>query len=226
MIALVAIIMAAGTGSRMKAGKNKVFLPLCGKPMLLHTVEAFEKSSKVQGIIVVTGKDDINECREILGNCNKLISVIPGGATRQESSYKGVAAAESEYVLIHDGARALITPEEIDKVAEAVIKTGNGAIGVPCVDTMKVCKDGKILSTVDRESLFKIYTPQGFNRNQLLELHIKAKEAGIIVTDDCSLFEWFGETVTAVEGSPINIKLTTPEDVLIAEAVLNSRKNS
>ena len=203
-----------------------MFLPLCGKPMLLHTVEAFENSSLVQGIIVVTRKDDIKECTELLGKSKKLISIIPGGDTRQESSFNGVAAAESEYVLIHDGARALITSEEIDKVAEAVIHTGSGAIGVPCVDTMKVCKDGKILSTIDRESLFKIYTPQGFKRNRLLELHKKAKEAGVSVTDDCSLFEWGGETVTAVEGSPLNIKLTTPEDMLVAEAVLKSRKNS
>lgn len=223
---MVAVIMAAGSGSRMRAGKNKVFLPLCGKPMLLHTVEAFEKSTFVQGIIVVTSEDDVKECTELLNGCKKLISVIPGGATRQESSFIGVSAARSEYVLIHDGARALITTEEIDKVAETVLKTGSGALGVPCVDTMKVCADGKILSTIDRESLIKIYTPQGFKRDKLLELHIKAKAECVSVTDDCSLFEWAGESVTAVMGSPLNIKLTTPEDVLIAEAILKTRVNS
>ena len=226
MIILVAVIMAAGTGSRMKAGKNKVFLPLCGKPMLVHTVEAFEKSSLVDGIIVVTGNGDINKCKEILSGFSKVISVIPGGDTRQESSFLGVSAAESEFVLIHDGARALITPEEIDKVAETVIKTGSGAVGVPCVDTMKMCIGGRIESTVDREKLFKVYTPQGFNREKLLMLHIKAKDEGVYVTDDCGLYEWAGETVTAVNGSPLNIKLTTPEDVLIAEAVLKYRVNS
>ena len=218
--------MAAGTGSRMKAGKNKVFLPLCGKPMLVHTVEAFEKSNLVDGIIVVTGNGDIDECKEILLGCSKVLSVIPGGETRQESSFLGVSAAESEFVLIHDGARALITPEEIDKVAETVIKTGSGAVGVPCVDTMKMCIDGRIESTVDREKLFKVYTPQGFNREKLLMLHIKAKDEGVSVTDDCGLYEWAGETVTAVNGSPLNIKLTTPEDILIAEAVLKYRVNS
>lgn len=226
MIILVAVIMAAGTGSRMKAGKNKVFLPLCGKPMLVHTVEAFEKSNLVDGIIVVTGNGDINKCKEILSGFSKVISVIPGGDTRQESSFLGVSAAESEFVLIHDGARALITPEEIDKVAETVIKTGSGAVGVPCVDTMKMCIGGRIESTVDREKLFKVYTPQGFNREKLLMLHIKAKDEGVSVTDDCGLYEWAGETVTAVNGSPLNIKLTTPEDILIAEAVLKYRVNS
>ena len=220
---MVAVIMAAGTGSRMKAGKNKVFLPLCGKPMLLHTVEAFEKSRSVDGIIVVTGAEDIKECKELLSGCSKIISVIAGGSTRQESSFIGVSAAETDFVLIHDGARALITSEEIDDVAAAVKQTGSGAIGVPCVDTMKVCQDGRIVSTVDRDSLFKVYTPQGFRRERLLELHLKARECGVCVTDDCSLFEWAGESVTPVAGNPLNIKLTTPEDVLIAEAVLNAR---
>ena len=225
MICLIAVIMAAGTGSRMKAGRNKVFVPLCGKPMLLYTVEAFEKSRLVNGIIVVTGENDINECIDLLKDCKKLISVIPGGDTRQESSFSGVSAADSEFVLIHDGARALITPEEIDKVAEAVINTGSGALGVPCVDTMKICKNGKIISTVDRENLFKIYTPQGFNRKKLLECHIKAKSEGVSVTDDCALYEWAGQAVTAVYGSSNNIKLTTPEDILMAEAILKSREN-
>lgn len=203
-----------------------MFLPLCGKPMLVHTVEAFEKSSLVEGIIVVTGSDDVDECRELLAGFSKLISVIPGGDTRQESSFLGVSAADSEFVLIHDGARALITPEEIDKVADVVLKTGSGALGVPCVDTMKVCNEGRIETTVDREKLFKVYTPQGFNRRKLLGLHMRAKEEGVTVTDDCGLYEWAGETVTAVNGSPLNIKLTTPEDILIAEAVLKYRVNS
>lgn len=222
---MIAVIMAAGVGSRMNAGMNKVFVPLCGKPMLVHTVEAFEKSNLVDGIIVVTGKEDISECNRILADSKKLVSVIAGGKTRQESSFLGVSEADSEFVLIHDGARALITPEEIDSVAQAVLNTGSGALGVPCVDTMKICKNEKILSTVDRESLFKIYTPQGFDRNKLLKYHIKAKEEGVSVTDDCSLYEWAGETITSVVGSSYNIKLTTPEDILIAEAILNLRKN-
>lgn len=221
---MVAVILAAGTGSRMKAGINKAFLPVCGKEVLLHTVEAFQSSKTVTDIIVVTGECDIERSKELLKNCSKVSSVIVGGKTRQESSYIGVCAANSEFVLIHDGARALITPEDIDAVAAETVKSGAAAVGTPCVDTMKICVDGKIVSTVDRENLYKIYTPQGFNRSRLIEFHRLAAKENVAVTDDCALYEWAGESISMVVGNPQNIKLTTPEDICVAESVLSGRQ--
>lgn len=220
-----AVVLAAGAGSRMKADCNKVFLKLCGKEVLLHTLESFENSEHVDGIIIVTGAEDIDRCKTLAEGMKKVKKIIAGGKERQDSSMLGVQAAESEYVMIHDGARALISVDDIDAVAAAAEEYGAAAVGFPCVDTMKRCSSGQITQTVDRENLYKIYTPQCFKRNELLRLHARAKEAGVSVTDDCALYEWGGEYVRMVEGDPHNIKLTTPEDMCIAEAILSMRKN-
>ena len=220
-----AIILAAGTGSRMRAGQNKAFMKLLDREMLLYTVDAFEKSCLTDAIIVVTGAEDIHGCKELLKNTSKPVMVIEGGRTRQESSFIGVKKAKSDVVIIHDGARPLITPEEIDDTAKTAEKYGGAAIGSPCVDTMKRCEGASIVETVDREDLYKIYTPQCFNRKRLLELHEEAIENGVSVTDDCSLYEWGAEDVKIVLGSSLNIKLTTPEDVYIAEAILEKRSD-
>lgn len=220
-----AVILAAGTGSRMKAGYNKVFMPLLDKTVLGHTLAAFEKAESIDKIVVVTGKEDIPRCMEIANACSKPVKVVEGGETRQQSSLRGILAASDEFVAIHDGARALITPEDIDSVSELAVRYGAAAVGSPCVDTMKLAKDGFILSTVDRNNLFKIYTPQCFKRNRLIELHNKAIKDEYEVTDDCSLYEWAGEEVKILEGDSLNIKLTTPEDIIIAEAVLKYKQN-
>lgn len=220
-----AIILAAGTGSRMRAGQNKAFMKILDREMLLHTVDAFIKSRLTENIIVVTGSEDIERCKKLLENLSKPVTVIKGGSTRQESSYIGVTNAKSDVVIIHDGARPLVTPEDIDDTAKTAQKYGAAAVGFPCVDTMKRCEGTSIVETVDREGLYKIYTPQCFNRQRLLELHGLAKEKGIAVTDDCALYEWGGEDIKIVVGSSLNIKLTTPEDIYIAEAILQKRSN-
>ena len=218
-----AVVLAAGTGSRMKAGYNKVFLKLQGKEILLHTLEAFERSAQIDGIIVVTGAEDIDRCLSLAKNISKLKKVIPGGSERQESSYIGVLASDSEYVMIHDGARALITTGDIDAVASEIKKSGAAAVGFPCVDTMKRCSNGKIIDTIDRDNLFKVYTPQGFERKTILKLHADAKQSNVSATDDCALYEWGGKSVSMITGDPHNIKITTPEDICIAEAILSIR---
>lgn len=220
-----AIILAAGTGSRMRAGQNKAFMKILGKEMLLYTVDAFVKSRLTENIIVVTGEEDIERCKNLLEGSLKPVTVIKGGSTRQESSYIGVLAAKSDVVIIHDGARPLVLPEDIDEAAKMAEKFGGAAVGFPCIDTMKRCEGTSIVETVDREGLYKIYTPQCFNRKRLSELHGMAKEKGVIVTDDCALYEWGGEDIKIVVGSSLNIKLTTPEDVYIAEAILQKRGN-
>ncbi len=219
-----AIILAAGTGSRMRAGQNKAFMKVLGREMLLYTVDAFVESKLTGNIIVVTGADDIERCKKLLENVSKPVMVIEGGNTRQESSLIGVMNAKSDVVIIHDGARPLITPEDIDEAAKTAEKYGAAAVGSPCIDTMKRCEGTSIVETVDREGLYKIYTPQCFNTERLLELHHLAKEKGVSVTDDCALYEWGGEDIKIVVGSALNIKLTTPEDIYIAEAILQKRK--
>lgn len=220
-----AIILAAGTGSRMRAGQNKAFMKLLGREMLLHTVDAFEKSEVTDNIVVVTGAEDVQRCKKLLGKTKKPVTVTEGGRTRQESSFMGVKKAKSEVVIIHDGARPLIAPEEIDEAAKTAEKYGAAAVGSPCIDTMKRCEGTSIVETVDREGLYKIYTPQCFNRNRLLELHEDAAQKGVSVTDDCALYEWGGEDIKIVVGSSLNIKLTTPEDIYIAEAILQKRSD-
>ncbi len=219
-----AVILAAGTGSRMKAGYNKVFMKLLGKEILLHTLETFEKSDVIRNIILVTGKDDIQRCSELTQHITKLKDIICGGKERQESSYLGVSASDAEFVMIHDAARALISEEDIYKLSVDVKKYGTACVGTPCVDTMKRCINGEITGTVDRECLYKIYTPQCFLRTHILKLHEKAQAAGISVTDDAALCERFGETVHMVEGDPYNIKITTIEDICIAEAILSIKQ--
>lgn len=225
MILVDAVILAAGSGRRMKADCNKVFLSLCGKAVLLHTALAFEKSKSIDGIVVVAGADEIDYVKELLKDITKLKCVIAGGAERQQSSQIGANQASGEYVMIHDGARALITPDDIDSVAAEALNYGAAAVGTPCIDTMKRCESGNIISTVDRENLYKIYTPQCFRKEKFIELHEKAGQLGIKVTDDCALYEWGGETVRIVSGNPHNLKLTTPEDICIAETILSLREN-
>ncbi|MBP3362073.1 MAG: 2-C-methyl-D-erythritol 4-phosphate cytidylyltransferase [Clostridia bacterium] len=219
-----AVLLAAGSGTRMKADVNKVFLKLLGREIILYTLDALEKSDMIDRIIIVTGRRDIDRCRMLSAGFKKVSDVIIGGSTRQESSFIGVSEADSKYVLIHDAARALVTAADITVAAEAAIKFGAAAVGAPCVDTMKLCdSDGFIKGTVEREKLFKIFTPQVFIRSELLKLHVLAKEQSYQVTDDCALFEWGGLPVKLVSGSPDNIKLTVPEDISAAEGILRKR---
>lgn len=219
-----AVLLAAGNGTRMKAGMNKVFLKLFDREIILYTLDALEKSGVIDKIIIVTGKEDIEHCRMLSSGFEKVCCIVPGGSTRQESSFIGVCKAESEYVLIHDGARALVTSDDIMKTADFAMQFGAAAIGAPCVDTMKLCdSEGFVKGTVEREKLFKIFTPQVFKRDDLLKLHKLAKEQNYQVTDDCALFEWGGLPVKLVNGSPENIKLTVPEDISIAEGILRKR---
>ena len=209
----------------MRAGQNKAFMKILGKEMLLYTVDAFIKSRLTENIIIVTGEDDVERCKKLMEGSLKPVTVIKGGSTRQESSFIGVLHAKSDVVIIHDGARPLVLPEDIDDAAKTAQKFGGAAVGFPCIDTMKRCEGTSIVETVDREGLYKIYTPQCFNRQRLMELHSLAKEKGVTVTDDCALYEWGGEDIKIVVGSSLNIKLTTPEDIYIAEAILQKRGN-
>ena len=203
----------------MGAGMNKTFLPLCKKTVLETAIMPFAESGEIDEIIVVT--DDVKRCSELLCGLPKVKAVLLGGKTRRESVKIGLAAASGEFAAIHDGARALVTRDEIETVISAAKKYGAAALGVKCKDTLKIAdSDGFIMGTQDRERLYQIQTPQVFKTHEIRDMHEKAVGD---FTDDCAVMESFGGKIKIVEGSYENIKLTTPEDILVAEKILEKR---
>ena len=216
-----AVIVAAGMGKRMGAGINKAYLLLGGKTILEQTVTVFENCRKIEEIVVVT--DDTEKCRELLKGFKKVTKIVLGGATRQDSVKNGLKMCQGEFVAIHDGARALITAEKIEKVIEDAEKFGAAALGVKCKDTLKASdENGFIAKTLDRDWIYQIQTPQVFKRTEIEEAHSKINSE---LTDDCAVMEIVGKKVKITEGSYENIKITTPEDLIIAEKILEKRKN-
>ena len=214
------IIVAAGSGTRMGGQINKVFMPLGESTVIDHTVNAFSQVEEISDIILVTRECDIELCKKF-----NNIKVIKGGKTRQEAVYNGLMCVEnSDIVLIHDGARALILPETIKAVIEDTKKYGAAAVGVSSKDTLKQVDDeGFIKKTLDREKIFNIQTPQVFNTKEIIKAHKKAIKDGFSETDDCALYEKYIGRVKITEGRYDNIKLTTPDDMVTAENILKKR---
>lgn len=226
-VKISAVIVAGGKGKRMGAGKNKVFLKLGGEEIIARTVRAFCESPRVDEIIVVTGAEDVQGISDMLKDCEKLLAVTEGGKERQQSVFNGLLEATGDIVLIHDGARALITDTEIEKVIDDCIKYGAAAVGVPCKDTLKSADaDGFIEGTVDRERTYMIQTPQAFETRTIRTLHKRAASDGLTVTDDCAIAEHYGVKVKITEGSYNNIKLTTPVDLAVGEMILKKRSEN
>lgn len=218
------IIAAGGKGTRMGYGENKVLMPLLGEEVILHTVRAFSKNPYIDEIIIVAGNGEHTKFGTLTKDIPKMRAVTTGGKTRQESVYNGLQFASGDIILIHDGARALIGQEEITAVTEAAREFGAAAIGVPCKDTLKSADDnGFITGTIDRDKTFRIQTPQAFSREVILPAHERARNDGFTATDDCALVEHYGGRIKIVLGKYDNIKLTTPEDMEIAEKILKRR---
>lgn len=221
----VAIIVAAGSGSRMKSSKNKLLLPLGGKTVIERTVKTFEDIPQIGEIIVVCREEELETMSSILPG--EKITFVIGGKTRQESVKNAVETIdpdECETVIIHDGARPLVTKEEILETLEEAKRTGAAATGVFVKDTIKVINDDYVVTdTPDRTKLVAIHTPQIFN----LKLYLKAMEKAAMqkkdFTDDCKLLENIGVPVSVVIGEYGNIKITTPEDIPMAQAILEER---
>ncbi|MCD8390467.1 MAG: 2-C-methyl-D-erythritol 4-phosphate cytidylyltransferase [Firmicutes bacterium] len=218
------VIAAGGKGARMGADKNKVYLTLLGEEILLHTVKAFENTAEVDEIIVVTGSSDIERCQRLLGVCKKVKAVTEGGATRQQSVYNGILKTGGDIILIHDGARALITGEIITNVINDCVKYGAASAGVRVKDTLKTAENGFITGTVDRENTYQIQTPQAFYADIIKKAHENAAKNGYDFTDDCQAAEKIGVKIKITEGSYENIKITTPEDIVTAERILEKRR--
>ena len=218
-----AIIMAAGKGKRMQTAVSKQFLSVCGKEILAWTVDVFEKSPLVDTILLMAsadGKEDVQHLWDSYG-WKKVATVLEGGKERQNSVANGLAAVgeETDIVLIHDGVRPFVTEEMIADSMVAAQAYGGAVIGVPAKDTIKVCSaDGLAVETPDRSTLWQIQTPQTFQRDLIVNAYEKADRDGFLGTDDASVAEFAGHQVKVVMGSYRNIKITTKEDLVIAEA--------
>lgn len=220
-----AVIVAAGKGRRMGTEISKQFLPLCGKEILAHTVEKFEKAACIRDIILVTGGDALQDVRQMAQEYGwkKIISVTEGGRERQDSVFLGLQQVpqDTEIVLIHDGVRPFVTEEILERSIAAAKETGGCVAGVPAKDTIKVCDaEGFAIATPDRSTLRQIQTPQTFRRKEILAAYEKAKADGFLGTDDASVAEHRGFPVRVIMGSYRNIKITTKEDLLIGAAFL------
>lgn len=218
-----AIILGAGAGTRMRADKSKLLLEINGKTVLERTVETFSKIKEINEIIVVCRESDLDSFENVLSSYN--VSYCFGGDTRQQSVLNAVETIdECDYLLVHDGARPLITEKEITDTLTSAIQNGAAAVGVMVKDTIKVIDSNyRIISTPDRSSLVSIRTPQIFEFKMYVDAVEKAKADGKDFTDDCQLIEYFGKPVFTVIGDYGNIKITTPEDLPMAEGVLKMR---
>jgi len=222
------LIAAAGSGRRMGAEGNKLLLQVAGRPVLAWTLQAALACEAIDWIGVVGQPVDEAAIAAILAAANPAVPVqwIVGGETRQESVSRGLAALPpgAQGVLIHDGARCLVSPSLLARCAEAVQQGLAVIAAAPVTDTIKqVDGQGTITATPDRTQLWAAQTPQGFPVQQLRDAHAMALAQGWSVTDDAALFERLGLAVQVLEAPPSNIKLTTPFDLTIAEAVLAAR---
>jgi 2-C-methyl-D-erythritol 4-phosphate cytidylyltransferase len=222
----VALVLAGGTGSRM--GRPKQFIELLGVPTLLYALRAFEKAPKVTRICVVGDRGRVEGLVEE-GGISKYSGCAPPGESRSLSTRSGLSLVADlgpeTLVLIHDGSRCLLTPNLVGRVVASMrVSDANGVVpALPISDTVKVAKSGTVLKTLDRTKLYTVQTPQAFRLGLLRQAYAGPEECLRAATDDASLIEEAGGRVLVVEGEKTNIKLTTPEDLILAEAILRTR---
>lgn len=219
-----AIIVAAGSGTRFGAEKPKQFLEIGGKPLLIYTLESFERCPAIDGILLVLASDEIENFRKTLEkfNLKKLEQIITGGKTRAESVLNAINSLNGkhvEIVAVHDGARPFVASAEIMQTIEKARETGAACLVGKLTDTIKQIADGKIVGTIDRENLRRALTPQTF-RFEILQKAFAPENFEASATDECFLVEKVGFAIAFVEGSAKNIKITTREDFAIAERFL------
>ncbi|MDF5724604.1 MAG: 2-C-methyl-D-erythritol 4-phosphate cytidylyltransferase [Rhizonema sp. PD37] len=222
------LIPAAGTGRRMGSDRNKLLLRVRSQPIISWTLKAAEASHYISWIGIISQPIDWQDFKAILTQqkLTKPVELILGGSTRQESVYNGLQALpnSAKQVLIHDGARCLATADLLDRCAYALFQCHGLIAGVRVKDTIKVVgEDGVIKSTPDRRQLWAAQTPQGFDVKLLKQCHAEGIRQGWEVTDDAALFEKCSYNVQIVEGEETNLKVTTPQDLAIAEFILKNR---
>jgi 2-C-methyl-D-erythritol 4-phosphate cytidylyltransferase len=218
----LAILVAAGRGERMGAGRPKAFRDLAGEPLLLRAAQVFERAPSVGAIVAVVPSDEVEAARDLLAPLGKLRAVVAGGSRRQDSVLEGLKQAPEGFdgvVLVHDAARPFVDVPLVEAVLGAAGESGAALPVLGLVDTVKRVRDGRVLETVDRSELGAAQTPQGFRFRLLVEAYEAAFRDGITLTDEAMAVERLGVPVTAVPGSARNRKITTPEDLAWAEGV-------
>lgn len=222
------IIVAAGSGKRMKSTIAKQYIELKGRTILSYTVETFEKSDNIDEIILVTSQEVIDFVTKNIVNkyqFTKVKAVVAGGAERQDSVYNGLkkVSKDTDVVLIHDGVRPFVNDSYITKLESIAMEFGACVLGAPVKDTIKICdSEGYIVDTPNRSTLWLAQTPQCFKYDVIINAYEKAYKEGYTGTDDSVLVEKTGVKVKMVEGDYNNIKITTPEDLYIGEVILEN----
>lgn len=226
-----AVVLAAGNGSRMKSRTKKQFMDMLGKPLVYYALKQFQESP-VDDIILVTGEEALSYCKEEIVNkyqLTKVKKIIAGGQERYHSVYHALKAAEGDYILIHDGARAFVDQDIIARAMEGVREYKACVVGMPVKDTIKVVdEEGYAADTPKRSTLWQVQTPQCFVTREIREAYEKMM-AGCQdgITDDAMVMEQYGaRKIKLIEGSYNNIKMTTPEDILVGETILKKDKKS
>lgn len=226
--AVCAVIVAAGSSRRM-GGENKLLLPLDDAPVLAHTLSAFEKCAAIRDIVLVCREQDILPYSDLARafGISKLRTVTRGGDSRTASVLAGITAAPEDtgLVAVHDGARPLVSEAVITEAVYAAAEYGAAAPVVPVKDSIKRIQNGNIAADVPRDTLAAVQTPQVFDRALLTRALETAARENRSFTDDCAAVEAMGQAVHATHGSYENIKITTPEDILVAEAFLHREED-
>ena len=226
---VTAIVAAAGMGKRMKMGINKQFLAIDGIPILAHTIKKIEKSKYIDFLLLIVKKTDMRYVEDIIGKykINMKYKIVYGGKERQDSINNGLLnmPIQTDIVLTHDGARPFVSVDKIDEAIENVLDTGACVLANPVKDTIKVSTDGKLVDyTPNRNRLWQVQTPQVFKREILIKAYEQAYTEGYYGTDDCSLVEKTGVKVKLIYNSYDNIKITTREDLSIANILVKKVK--
>ena len=226
---VIALIPAAGMGKRMGAAINKQYLLLHEKPILAHTIAVFEHAPLIDDIYVIVPEPEVPYCREHVVErygFTKVRRIVNGGAERQHSVLNGLRAVEDprdgDVVLIHDGVRPLVPVHVLERAVEAAVTYDGGLVAVPSKDTIKLVTDGVVTGTPARENLWLAQTPQAFRYEVILAAHEIAEAEGFVGTDDAMLVERLEKKVHVVMGDYRNIKITTPEDLVLAEAFMKT----
>jgi len=228
-MSVAALVLAAGRGERLAADLPKAFVPLAGKPLLVHSILAMAQVPEVRWVVPVLGENDRVHYAALAGELSGvsgLLEPVTGGVERQDSMRAGLAALPDDvkWVAVHDAARPLVLPSDVSKAIAMAQENGAACLAAPVRDTVKRVVDGKVVETPARAELYAAQTPQIFRRDWLVEAVDKAATANLLGTDDAQLIEELGKDVWIVEGSPDNIKITLPDDLLFGEAILRGRR--
>lgn len=222
-----AVVAAAGSSSRME-GINKLLEPLDGIPVLIRTLRALQLAQRVDAVVIAAREEDILPFSDLCHTygIEKVKKIVRGGESRAHSVLLAALEADpkTQLLAVQDGARPLVTPELIDCVVDKAASCNAAAPAIPVKDTVKTVGDGQVVETLDRNALMAIQTPQVFEASLLKAALQSALEAGVALTDDCSAVERLGKAVYLTEGSEENIKLTTPLDFVVAQAILDARE--